>query len=158
MHPSATKVSQAALELGLDIQVIEFDQTTRTAADAAAAIGCQVGQIVKSLLFTVKGTPVMTLVSGDNRLDDRKLAALYEVGRKWVRRANAEVVKQVTGYTIGGVPPFGHQEPLPIFIDRDLLAYEVVWAAAGTPHAVFAIPPTKLVNVTSGSVVDLRLE
>lgn len=158
MHPSAFKVSQAAVELGLDIQVVEFDETTRTAADAAAAIGCHVGQIVKSLLFTVKGQPVMTLVSGDNRLDDRKLAALYQVGRKWVRRANADVVKQVTGFTIGGVPPFGHQEALPLYIDQDLLAFEVIWAAAGTPNAVFAVAPGELVAATGGSVVDLRLD
>jgi Cys-tRNA(Pro) deacylase len=158
MHPSAIKVSQAAVELGLDIQVVEFDETTRTAADAAAAIGCHVGQIVKSLLFTVKGQPVMTLVSGDNRLDDRKLAALYQVGRKWVRRANADVVKRVTGYTIGGVPPFGHQEALPLYIDQDLLAFDVVWAAAGTPNAVFAVAPNELVAATAGSVVDLRLD
>jgi Cys-tRNA(Pro) deacylase len=158
MHPSAIKVSQAAVELGLDIQVVEFDETTRTAADAAAAIGCHVGQIVKSLLFTVKGQPVMTLVSGDNRLDDRKLAALYQVGRKWVRRANADVVKRVTGYTIGGVPPFGHQEALPLYIDQDLLAFDVIWAAAGTPNAVFAVAPDELVAATAGSVVDLRLD
>lgn len=156
MHSSAQKVSQAALKLGLDIQILEFDQTTRTAADAAAAIGCQVGQIVKSLLFTVGADPILALVSGDNQLDDRKLAAWHQVGRKRVRRANADTVKQVTGFTIGGVPPFGHLEKLPVFVDQDLLAFEMVWAAAGTPHAVFAIPPADLVRATGGQVMDLR--
>ncbi|MFN2223213.1 MAG: YbaK/EbsC family protein [Chloroflexota bacterium] len=158
MHPSARKVSQAAAEIGLDIQILEFDQTTRTAADAAAAIGCQVAQIVKSLMFTVGPEPVMVLVSGNNQLDDRKLAALYQVGRKRVRRANADMVKNITGFSIGGVPPFGHQQPLPVFVDQDLLVFDVVWAAAGTPNAVFAIAPTELVNATGGRVIDIRQE
>jgi Cys-tRNA(Pro) deacylase len=156
MHPSAQKVSQAAAELGLNIQILEFDQTTRTAADAAAAIGCQVGQIVKSLLFTVGRDPILALVSGNNQLDDRKLAAFHQVGRKQVRRANADMVKQITGFSIGGVPPFGHQETLPIFVDQDLLDFELVWAAAGTPYAVFAIAPAELVKATGGQVMDIR--
>lgn len=156
MHPSAQKVSQAAAKLGLDIHILEFEQTTRTAADAAAAIGCHVGQIVKSLLFTARGQPVVVLVSGDNQMDDRKLAALYQVGRKRIRRANAELVKNVTGFSIGGVPPFGHQEALPIFIDQDLLDFDTVWAAAGTPNAVFAIAPEQLVQATGAQVVDIR--
>lgn len=156
MHSSAQKVFQAAVNLGLDIQVREFDQTTRTAADAAAAIGCKVGQIVKSLVFTVGRDPVMVLVSGDNQMDDRKLAALHQVGRKRVRRANAELVKSTTGFSIGGVPPFGHQETLPIFIDQDLLNFDIVWAAAGTPYAVFAIAPKELAKATNGRVVNIR--
>lgn len=158
MHSSALRVSQAAVELGLDIQIVEFEQTTRTAEDAAAAIGCLVGQIVKSLVFMVRSEPVMILVSGTNQLDDRKLAALYKVGRKRIRRASADNVRAVTGYSIGGVPPFGHWEAMPLFVDRDLLNYEVVWAAAGTPNAVFAVAPAELVRVTGGEVVDIRQE
>jgi Cys-tRNA(Pro) deacylase len=158
MHPSVRKVYEAADALDLDIRVVEFEQTTRTAQDAATAIGCHVGQIVKSLLFTVRGEPVMALVSGKNQLDDRKLAALYQVGRKRIRRPSAETVKSVTGFSIGGVPPFGHQEALPTFIDQDLMHYEVVWAAAGTPNAVFAIAPTDLESSTGGKVIDIRLD
>lgn len=158
MHPSATKVSRTTAALGLDIQIIEFDQTTRTASDAAAAIDCHVGQIVKSLLFTADGKPVMVLVSGKNRLDDRKLAARYQIGRKRIRRPDAEMVKAVTGFSIGGVPPFGHLQELPILIDQDLLEYEVVWAAAGTPYAVFAIAPADLLGATGGEVIDVRLD
>jgi prolyl-tRNA editing enzyme YbaK/EbsC (Cys-tRNA(Pro) deacylase) len=100
----------------------------------------------------------MALVSGKNQLDDRKLAALYQVGRKRIRRPSAETVKSVTGFSIGGVPPFGHQEALPTFIDQDLMHYEVVWAAAGTPNAVFAIAPTDLESSTGGKVIDIRLD
>ncbi|MDX1615037.1 MAG: YbaK/EbsC family protein [Candidatus Promineifilaceae bacterium] len=158
MHPSAAKVAEAAAELGLSIQVVEFAETTRTAADAAAAIGCQTGQIVKSLLFMVGGQPIMALVAGDNRLDTRKLAAQLAVGRKQVRRADADQVKAATGFSIGGVPPFGHVHRLPVYIDRDLGTYDLVWAAAGTPHAVFSVPPAKLVAASGGLVIDLRVD
>jgi Cys-tRNA(Pro) deacylase len=163
MHPSAQKVADAAQELGLDVEIIEFEQTTRTAQDAADAIGrhpsgigCQVAQIVKSLLFVVDGQPVMALVSGANQLDERKLAALRGVSRKKVRRADADTAKAVTGFSIGGVPPFGHKSSLPVYIDKDLARFEVVWAAAGTPFAVFAITPEELVRASGGAVVDLK--
>lgn len=158
MHPSARIVATSAVALGLNIDVVEFDETTRTAADAASAIGCSIGQIVKSLLFVVDGHPVMALVSGSNRLDERKLASLCSVSRKRIKRADAEFVKSITGYSIGGVPPFGHISELPVFIDRDLLEFELVWAAAGTPHAVFAISPADLVEVSKGVVADIRLD
>jgi Cys-tRNA(Pro) deacylase len=156
MHPSAQKVADAARELGLNVNIVEFGETTRTAQEAANAIGCQVAQIVKSLLFVVDGQPVMALVSGANRLDERKLAALRGVGRKQVERADADTAKAVTGFTIGGVPPFGHLSRLPVYVDEDLTRFDVVWAAAGTPFAVFAITPDELVRASQGMVADLK--
>ncbi|MCB8966178.1 MAG: YbaK/EbsC family protein [Ardenticatenaceae bacterium] len=156
MHPSAQKVAQAAQQLDLHINIVEFDQTTRSAQDAAAAIGCQVAQIVKSLCFVAAEQPVMALVSGGNQLDERKLAQLCGVSRKKVKRADAETVKAATGFTIGGVPPFGHSTTLPVYVDADLLQFEVIWAAAGTPFAVFAVSPTDLVRASRGIVADLK--
>jgi Cys-tRNA(Pro) deacylase len=156
MHLSAQKVADAAHELGLVVEIIEFEQTTRTAQDAANAIGCQVAQIVKSLLFVVDGQPVMALVSGANRLDERKLAALRGVGRKKVKRADPDAAKSITGFTIGGVPPFGHKSSLPVYVDEDLTRFEMVWAAAGTPFAVFAVTPGELVRASGGTVADLK--
>lgn len=156
MHPSAQKVADAAQQLGLTIEIVEFAQTTRTAQEAADAIGCTVAQIVKSLCFAVGGEASICLVSGANQLDEKKLAALCGVGRKQVQRADAEFVKAQTGFSIGGVPPFGHSQPLRIFIDEDLMAFAVVWAAAGTPFAVFAISPTALQTASKGTVADLK--
>jgi len=143
--------------LGLAVEIKEFTETTRTAEDAARAIGCSVAQIVKSLLFVVDGRPLMTLVSGPNRLDEKKLAALCRVGQKKVKRADAGIVREATGFAIGGVPPFGHTSELPIYIDADFFQFEVIWAAAGTPNAVFAITPDELVRVTAGQVADLKV-
>jgi Cys-tRNA(Pro) deacylase len=156
MHPSTQKVIEAAQTLGLTIEVVEFDQATRTAEAAAEAIGCSVGQIVKSLCFMANGEPVMALVSGDNRLDEKKLAALQNVGRKKVKRANADQVRQATGFAIGGVPPFGHTNSMTIYMDGDLLQFDVVWAAAGTPHTVFAIPPEQLRDSINGTIANLK--
>lgn len=158
MHPSAKKVAEAAEKLGMPVQIVEFDQSTRTAEEAAAAIGCEVAQIVKSLCFSVNGQPIMALVSGTNRLDERKLAALCGVGRKKVKRANADLVKAATGFSIGGVPPFGHLSPLPIYIDEDLAQFDIIWAAAGTPFAVFAIKPADLVQASGGIPADIKVE
>jgi Cys-tRNA(Pro) deacylase len=158
MHPSAQKVADAAQALGLDIEIVEFAQTTRSAQEAADAIGCDVAQIVKSLCFVVNGRATICLVSGANQLDERKLAALAGVGRKQVSRAEAEMVKAATGFTIGGVPPFGHVTSLPVYIDEDLKRFEVVWAAAGTPFAVFAIRPEALERVAGGTAVSLKKE
>ncbi len=156
MHPSAQKVADAAQQLDLDLKIIEFAQTTRSAQEAADTIGCTVAQIVKSLCFVVNDQPIMALVSGVNRLDERKLAQLRNVGRKQVRRADADTVKAATGFSIGGVPPFGHANPLPIYVDEDLLQFDVVWAAAGTPFAVFAISPADLVQASQGIVAPLK--
>ena len=158
LQPSAQKVADAAAALGLAIDIITFEQPTRTAEDAAAAVGCDVGQIVKSLVFTVGGAPVMALVSGKNQLDTRKLAALFEVGRKQVERADADTVRAATGYAIGGVPPFGHATRLPVTVDADLTTYDVIWAAAGTPNTVFAIAPAELVRASGGRTVNLKTE
>jgi Cys-tRNA(Pro) deacylase len=156
MHPTAQKVAEAGRDLGLDIAIKEFEETTRTAEDAARAIGCSVAQIVKSLLFVVDGQPAMALVSGPNRLDEAKLAALCGVGKNKIKRADAETVRAATGFAIGGVPPFGHLTKLPVYIDQDFQQFEVIWAAAGTPNAVFAITPVELVRVTGGVVADLK--
>lgn len=158
MHPTAQKVATAAQELGLNIIIKEFEETTRTAEDAARAIGCTVAQIVKSLVFVVNGQPIMALVSGPNRLDEAKLAAWCGVGKSKIKRADAETVRAATGFAIGGVPPFGHLTRLPVYIDQDFLQFEVIWAAAGTPNAVFAITPPELVRVTGGVVVQLKVE
>lgn len=157
MHPTAQRVADAGRELGLDIAIKEFEETTRTAEDAARAIGCTAAQIVKSLLFVVAGQAVMALVSGPNRLDEAKLAALCGVGKNKIKRADADTVRAATGFAIGGVPPFGHLTRLPVYIDQDFLQFEVIWAAAGTPNAVFAITPTELVRVTAGAVADLKV-
>lgn len=156
LHPSAQRVADAAATLGLAIEIVTFEYSTRTAEEAAAAIGCHVGQIVKSLVFTVSGNPVVALVSGANQLDTRKLAALFAVGRKQVERADAETVRAATGFAIGGVPPFGHATATELFIDSDLLLYDVIWAAAGTPNTVFAILPNDLARVTGGKIADLK--
>ena len=156
MHPSAQKVADAARQLGLAIEIVEFAQTTRTAQEAADAIGCTVAQIVKSLCFMVDDQAIITLVSGTNQLDEKKLAALCGVSRKQVQRADAGFVKEQTGFSIGGVPPFGHSQSLRILIDEDLLAFEVIWAAAGTPFAVFAISPATLQTASNGTVADLK--
>ncbi len=158
MHPASERFHAAAQARGFAADITEFDQPTRTAQEAADAIGCDVGQIVKSLCFSVNGAPVMALVSGANHLDTRKLAALCEVGRKKVKRADADLVREATGFAIGGVPPFGHENEMAIYVDRDLTSFEQVWAAAGTPHAVFPIEPQALVELAQGTVADLKVE
>lgn len=154
VHPNAAKVATAARALGLEVELREFPEGTRTAEDAARAIGVEVGQIVKSLVFTLDGEVVMALVSGRNRLDEARLAAVLDGAV--VGRADAAGVRAATGYAIGGVPPFGHPQALPTAIDEDLLTYAEVWAAAGTPRDVFAIPPAELVRLTGGTVAPLR--
>ncbi len=158
MHPTAQKVAEAGQALGLNITIKEFEASTRTAQDAANAVGCAVAQIVKSLLFVVDGQPTMALVSGENRLDEKKLAALCGVGRKKIKRADADATRQATGFAIGGVPPFGHKTQLPTYIDEDFLQFEVIWAAAGTPNAVFAITPQDLIKTTLGTVAGLKAD
>jgi prolyl-tRNA editing enzyme YbaK/EbsC (Cys-tRNA(Pro) deacylase) len=143
---SIQRFEEAARAAGLPVEVVRFPEGTRTAADAARAIGCEVGQIVKSLVFVVPGggRAVLALTSGSNRADPRRLAEVLGVPE--VRRANADEAREATGYAIGGTPPMGHPAPLETVIDEDLLAYEEVWAAAGTPDAVFRTTPTDLVR------------
>lgn len=152
MHANAARVVAAARAEGLDIEVIEYPEGTRTAAEAAAAVGCEVARIVKSLVFDVDGTPVMALVAGDARLDEGLLA---EVAGGTVGRADADTVRTATGYPIGGVPPFGHATPLPTFVDQSLLAHDSVWAAAGTPRHVFEVGPADLLRLSGGRAVRL---
>ena len=156
MHAATEKVIAAARDLGLHIEVVEYEQPTRTAVDAAQAIGCEVSQIVKSLVFIVQDEPVMALVSGANRLHEGKLARLCGVGRKQVRRANADETRAATSYAIGGVSPIGHPTPILVYVDQDLADHETVWAAAGTPNAVFPISPDDLLRITNGERADLK--
>jgi len=153
MHPNVSRVADAARRAGLDISVERFPEGTRTATDAAHAIGCAVDQIVKSLVFMADERPVVALLSGVNRLDPERLAAA--TGASVTRRADGKEARAATGFAIGGVPPFGHAEPVMVLVDRDLLSHEVVWAAAGLPDAVFAITPGDLVRVSGGRVCDL---
>jgi prolyl-tRNA editing enzyme YbaK/EbsC (Cys-tRNA(Pro) deacylase) len=137
------------------IAVKEFPEGTRTAADAARAVGCELGQIVKSLVFVAGGRPVVALVSGANRLDEQRLAA---IAGEPVVKADAETARAATGYAIGGVPPFGHATEVPVFMDRDLLGHAEVWAAAGRPDSVFEIAPGRLKELCNAIVTDLKVE
>lgn len=152
LSPSAQKVQAALLARGYTNQVVELPDSTRTSAEAAQAIGCQVGQIAKSLIFATRHSrrPILVIASGANRVDLEKVGAL--VGEP-LEKANAEFVLQHTGFVIGGVPPVGHRQPLETFIDQDLLQYEEIWAAAGTPHAVFQLTPQQLLALTQGQVI-----
>ena len=143
VHRNVRRVIDAGRAAGVDVEPVRFPEGTQTAADAAAAIGCEVGQIVKSLIFAVDGEVVLAYVSGANRLDEAKLATA--AGGLTCSRVDADVVRTVTGYPIGGVPPFGHATDLRVFVDPDLLRYDEVWAAAGTWHDVFPLAPDELV-------------
>ena len=155
MKPAVARVVAALGEAGVTAEVKEFAESTRTADDAAAAIGTSVGQIVKSLVFIAGDAPILALVSGTNRADVQKLGALTGTP---IARADADAVRKATGYSIGGVPPVGHASGLTTYLDRDLLRYDVVWAAAGTPNAVFSISPQQLVEVADAQVADLAAE
>jgi prolyl-tRNA editing enzyme YbaK/EbsC (Cys-tRNA(Pro) deacylase) len=141
---------EAARPTGLTIEVRRFPQGTRTARAAADAVGCDVAQIVKSLVFVADGEPFLALTSGRNQADLARLAGILGAGE--VRRADAEEVRSATGFAIGGTPPFGHPEPLTVLIDADLLAFDEVWAAAGAPDAVFALSPRELEAASGGRV------
>lgn len=152
---SVRRVEAALAERGFALQVKEFPVSTRTSAEAATAIGCAVGQIAKSLVFrgARSGQAVLIVASGANRVDPAKAEALLGEA---IGRADAEFVRAATGFAIGGVPPVGHDRPLATLIDRDLLAYDEIWAAAGTPNAVFRLTPEDLGQLTGGRVGDLK--
>jgi Cys-tRNA(Pro) deacylase len=154
IHPNVVRVTAAAKERGLEISTRRFPEGTKTAADAAAAIGVTVGQIVKSLVFGVDNEIVMALVSGSNQLDEKKLA--LAAGGAKCARVDADAVREATGYPIGGVPPFGHATQLRVFVDPDLLQYDEVWAAAGTWNDNFGANPNDIVRVAGGVVTDLK--
>ena len=153
MKPAVLRVQSALAELGLARAVVELSVEARTSQQAADAVGVGVGQIAKSLVFTVDGAPVMVIASGVNRVDERKLGRLAGGA---VRRADAETVKRATGFTIGGVPPLAHETALPIWVDEDLLRHDLIYAAAGVPECVFPLSPAELVRVTGGRVADLK--
>ena len=155
LKSSAQRVQEALQGYGLACEVVQMQDTTRSAEDAARAVGCEVGQIVKSLLFEGKQShqPVLVVTSGANRVNEKT------VGQKLsesIKMANPEFVREMTGFAIGGVPPVGHRRTLKIFIDEDLLQYEEIWAAAGTPHAVFKLKPEDLKRITNGEVISVK--
>lgn len=151
MHP---RFAEALAELGLEPDVRTFPDGTRTAADAAAAIGCELSQIVKSLIFAADGVPVLVLMDGASRVDVE--AVRRELGATAVTRADAALVRETTGYAIGGVPPFGHRTRTRVLADRSLLAHTQVWAAAGTPHTVFPMAPRELIAHAGAVLADVR--
>ncbi len=147
------KVQEALRALGCPSVVRELAESTATSAQAAEAVGASVSQIAKSLVFLAGGRPVMAVASGSNRVDVRKLAALAGGGA--VTKADADTVREVTGFAIGGVPPVGLRAHVPVFIDRDLLQHAEIWAAAGTPRSLFRIAPSDLIRLTGGTVADI---
>ncbi|MEK7325424.1 MAG: YbaK/EbsC family protein [Chloroflexota bacterium] len=155
LSPSAQKVQDALTARGFANQVVEHAQTTRTSAEAAAAVGCEVGQIAKSLIFKGRqsGKAILVIASGANRADEKKLRDL--AGEK-VEKPDADFVRERTGFVIGGVPPLGHVEMLTTFVDEDLMQYDTIWAAAGTPNAVFPLTPDELVKMTGGKVAAVK--
>ncbi len=149
------RVQEALDQSGLSLEVVELPQSTRTAQEAADAVGCQLGQIVKSLVFrgSDSETPYLVLVSGPNRADLERVSQL--VGEP-IQMGDADFVREVTGFSIGGVAPVGMPEPIQTLIDRDLLQYETIWAAAGTPRSVFSLSPDDLRQLTAGQVATIR--
>jgi prolyl-tRNA editing enzyme YbaK/EbsC (Cys-tRNA(Pro) deacylase) len=152
MHPNAQRVQRALRERGSSAEVIQVPDSTRTAVEAAAALGTTVAQIVKSLVFIANDRPLLVLTSGSERVSTDKVRAI--VGAK-VGRPDADTVKRLTGYAIGGVPPLAHDTPARVLMDPHLLNYDIVWAAAGTPHAVFGISPAELQRITAAEVTDV---
>ena len=155
LSPSAQRVADALVAAGVATTIVEYDVPARTSAEAAAVLGCTVAQIAKSLVFrAASGAPVLVIASGANRVDEAKVAA--QVGEP-IGKADAAFVRECTGYAIGGIPPLGHARPLTTLVDRDLLQHDVVYAAGGTPHAMFPLSPADLVRVAGGGVADVRL-
>jgi len=156
-HPTALRVQSLLHEAGLDVQVVEFEQPTRTSAEAASAIGCSVAEIAKSVVFKGKesGMAVVIVASGANRVCEKKVAAL--VGEK-LGRADADFVRESTGFVIGGVSPLGHAKPVKLVLDEDLLQFQEIWAAAGTPFSVFPLTPEKLLRITNAQWAPIRLD
>lgn len=155
LSPTAQKVQDLLRSRGYDCRVVEFTESTRTAQEAAERAGCQLGQITKSLIFRGKhsGKPILVLTSGANRVDE-KLISSY--AGEPIGRADADFVRTVTGFAIGGVPPFGHAQPLESYLDEDLMQYPTVWAAAGTPNAIFELTPAALHDMTHARVARVK--
>ena len=155
LSPSVQKVQDAIKGLGFSIDVVELEAATRTSADAAQAVGCNVEQIAKSLVFQgkISHRPILVIASGSNRVNEKRIAEMISES---IGKADADFVRQHTGFAIGGVPPVGHLEKLEIFIDEDLLKHEEIWAAAGSPHAVFRLTPSDLLKMTGGRVTSVK--
>ncbi len=154
-NPTAAKIQDLLLKAGLNSRVLEFLDSTRTAQEAADRVGCQLGQIVKSLVFRCQksGKPILVLTSGANRVDEGRISIL---AGDQISRADADFVRSVTGFAIGGVPPFGHPEPIRTYMDEDLLQFPIIWAAAGTPNAVFDLSPADLVKFSGAVVIAVK--
>jgi prolyl-tRNA editing enzyme YbaK/EbsC (Cys-tRNA(Pro) deacylase) len=154
LSPAVQRVQDALAALGLPYQVVETQEPTRTAAEAAKLVGCQVGQIAKSLVFKTAqtGRPVLVVTSGANQVNEYRIGMLL---REALTKAPAAFVRQVTGFAIGGIPPLAHAQPMETFIDQDLLKHPEIWAAAGTPNALFKLAPADLVKMTGGHVVKV---
>lgn len=157
LSPSARKIQQALEQRGVKLQVVELKESTRTSQEAAQAIGCEVGQIVKSVIFKARRSerPILVIASGVNRVDERKIEEL--IGEP-LGKADADFVRARTGFVIGGVPPICHDEPIQTFIDEDLLSHRELWAAAGTPNAVFRLTPDELLFLSDGKVAPVKQE
>lgn len=155
LSKSAQRVQEALAEKGFEFKVVELSTSTRTAQDAAASIGCEVAQIVKSLIFCTNKThqPLLVLASGINQVNEKTIAE--HIGETSTK-AGADYIREVTGYAIGGIPPIGHKTAINTLIDEDLLQYDNLWAAAGTPHAVFQLKSLVLQNLTNGTVLKIK--
>ena len=152
LSPSARKVDDALRSLGYDFKIVEHAESTRTAQEAADRAGCELGQIVKSLVFkgTTTGKPVLVLTSGANRVDEGRIA---EYAGEPIGRADPDFVRTATGFAIGGIPPVGHSQPIETYMDQDFLQFETVWAAAGTPNAIFELTPADLQTISGAKVI-----
>ncbi|MBK8784422.1 MAG: YbaK/EbsC family protein [Anaerolineales bacterium] len=155
LSPSAQKIQSLLTSLGYEYSVVEHAESTRTAQEAADRAGCELGQIVKSLIFRGKasGKPILVLTSGVNRVDEKRISGY---AGESIGRADADFVRAVTGYAIGGVPPIGHNEKMETYIDEDFLAYATIWAAAGTPNAIFELKTADLQKMTDGKVAQVK--
>lgn len=155
LSPSAQKIQNLLNELGYAYAVIEHAESTRTAQEAAERAGCELGQIVKSLIFRGKesGKPILVLTSGANRVDEKRIA---EYAGEHIIRADADFVRTVTGFAIGGVPPIGHAQPMETYLDEDFLQFQTIWAAAGTPNAIFELKTEDLQKMTDGKVARVK--
>jgi len=155
MSSGAQRVQKALQECGLEAEVMELPQSTRSAKEAAEAVGCSVSQIAKSIVFrtTQSQRPILVIASGPNRINEDRISSLVS---EPVKMANPDFVKSKTGFSIGGVAPVGHLEKPEIFIDEDLFKYKEIWAAAGTPHAVFRLTPQELEKITGGRVISVK--
>jgi prolyl-tRNA editing enzyme YbaK/EbsC (Cys-tRNA(Pro) deacylase) len=153
MHPNAERVRAALVAAGARADLVEFPEGTRTAADAAAAIGTTLAQIAKTLVFLAGGEPVLVIASGSDRVSEERLG---EALGATISRADAQAVRAATGFPIGGVPPVGHPAPVRTLMDAALLAHDEIWSAGGTPNAVFPTTPAELIRLTGAEVVDVR--